>query len=63
VKAEYHGTLNEYKKLLELRATRIHKLELQMREQVSSSNNSLTFLSIEMFSNRNKKLNVNWENK
>ena len=32
MKAEYGGQMQEYKKLLDMRATRIQKLEVQLRE-------------------------------
>ncbi len=32
VKAEFQGQIGEYKKLLDMRASRIHKLEMQLRE-------------------------------
>ena len=32
MKIEYHGQMSEYKKLLDLRASRIQKLEVQLRE-------------------------------
>ena len=49
VKGEFQGQIGEYKKLLDMRAARIHKLEMQLREstygQVSKNVNVSNLMS------------------